>query len=1084
MKLKCGLTAIALLAVMNSQAVAEAELTDDGYQAVMDMLNSGEWSVRTKWPLLNSRDGANRVGEVEFIPITVHVVRTDVGTGGVDLSLVDAAIEVANSKFNDTAAGNFGYTFYRESVIFLDDDDYAWFHMDDGELGTLIQQNPVPGTVNAYFVPNFQSLDPIAGVSTLPYGGVGGMAISNTGTGALTHEMGHYFGLFHPFTWDAFGDECASGDGCQYSGDLICETPADPGTDWWGNFRAAGARAAGYCYRCEVDYQHQWDPGANDGLGEMTDDNCIFADVDCDDIGPDCHTPIDWCEDPNQCHEYRPLTQNIMSYYGIDESFVSEQLSLMRANLQFMLADHVRSDKDCNGNDLPDSFEIESLWYSTQDCDNNGRPDDCDIMDTPALDCDLDGLIDHCETAAGAESDCNENGVIDRCDITNDPLSNDCNGNGELDLCELQDGDESDCDGNGRPDTCDMDNNPAADCNSNGLFDNCEILSGAAIDCDSNGVIDECELPGLPEKDCNGNGIFDDCEVVNGGATDCDSDGMLDQCQLDLDADLDCNGDGVLDTCNIADGTASDCDASGIPDSCEELLVRVSNALADPSLPYQAHFAESVSLDGTSAVFGIPGDNGMATNAGAASVYRRNSASGWDLEYTLRLAGGSYYDEMGSSVAISRDVVAAGVPGDDDNGSGAGSVAVFRDTDGAWAQETKLFGSDTGAGDDFGSALAMDGSVLVVGAPSAEGNESAGATGAVYIFEDGDVSWEQVERLVVADGMNGDLFGAAVAIDGSNLLIGAPNAATAGAHSGGTYAFRHDGEAWVSDGVLSDSVPAMFNSFGTSVSVNDNWAIVGAPGADISGINGAGAADIFQRTASGWEHQYRVIASDPSANDGFGSQVAIDGPLALVTAPYHDGRGSSSLPNSGAAYVFVRHGDVWVEGGLVGPNSPTVGSKFGSSLAVAGALSIIGAPYADGALNDVGAAYEAIQLDCDQDGQVDTCQIDSGEGDCDGDGIVDTCAIAMEIVDDCNFNGVPDACDLLNTPGLDADGNGIIDACEGPSGFPGGEDGFGLVDLMIVINNWGSSNTDADYNGDGTVGILDLIYVLQGWRGD
>jgi hypothetical protein len=160
-----------------------------------------------------------------------------------------------------------------------------------------------------------------------------------------------------------------------------------------------------------------------------------------------------------------------------------------------------------------------------------------------------------------------------------------------------------------------------------------------------------------------------------------------------------------------------------------------------------------------------------------------------------------------------------------------------------------------------------------------------------------------------------------------------------------------------------------------------------------------------------------------------------------------------------------------------------VGAKFGAAMTASGALSVIGAPFANGTLNDTGAAYVAIQLDCDQNGEVDSCQVDGGSGeDCDGDGILDGCAVDMGIVEDCNFNLVPDACDLANSPGLDTDGNGIIDACEGPNGFPGGEDGFALADLVRVIEYWGTSDAQSDHDGDGIVGIIDLIYVLQGWH--
>jgi len=1231
MKLNGVLAAAGLLGLTTSFATAEADLTDAGYDVVTEMLHSGEWEVRTNWPLPSNRDMLNRDGEVLFVPVTVHVVRSDVGTGGVDIASVDAAIADANAKYNDPEVGNFGYKFYRESVVFLDDDDFYWFHLDGGEFGSLIQQGPVPGTVNAYFVPFFISQRDIAGVSTMPYSQVGGMAIHNEGTGAFAHEVGHYLGLFHPFEWETFGDECASGDGCQFSGDLICETPADPGTGWWGNFREPTGLPAGYCYRCGTDYEHDWDPGANDGQGEMTDTDPWWADVDCDDIGPDCETPFVCGEDALVSHLYQPLTHNVMSYYDTsNQTFVSEQLSLCRANLQFFLADHIRSDTDCNGNDLPDSFEIESLWYETEDCDANGHPDDCDIADSPALDCDEDGLIDDCEIADYPEIDCDENGRLDACDLVNYQAEMDCNGNSTIDSCEIHEGDaadcdgngypdecdlndpatdcdangvidvcevalpevdcdgngrpddcdladggndcdgngvldfcevgspEVDCDGNGHPDSCDIEDNPVSDCDGNdvldvcevangdvdcdgnnlpdncdiegdqfldcngngeldaceiesgsvtdcdgnlipdwcdlqddpinndcddnGLFDACEIAQGTATDCDGSGVLDRCEMLQFPEMDCNANGVFDGCEVVDGLATDCDGNDVLDQCQMNADSDLDCNQNGTLDSCEIENGTLEDCDGSGVPDMCEESLVRAYGPLAPLSPPYQAHFAYSVSLGGAYAVFGMPGDNGNATSSGAASVYRRLDAETWTAEATLRMAGGGSYDELGTAVAMGDEFVAAGAPGDDSGGSNAGSVAVFRKGDAGWSQETVLQGTDTSSGDKFGSALSVSGNTLVAGAPLAQASDVSGQTGVVYVFASEDGAWSEVARLTAGGGSEGDFFGSATVVDGSRILIGAPHAYANGSHAGLAYAYRFDGENWSYDGTLVDSSQDQFNAFGTAVDVDGNWAAVGAPGADVAGINAAGAADIFERTAGGWTHRYRVSASDLSADSGFGSQVSIEGNLLLVSAPSHDGR-TELIPNSGGLYVFTRQGDAWIESGLVASLNPDVGARFGASLAAAGALSAVGAPYVDGAVDDTGAAYISIQLDCDQSGQMDVCQIESGGGDCDGDGILDTCAVAMGFVDDCNYNAVPDSCDLIDMPELDLNGNGVIDSCEGPDGFPGGEDGFTTVDLMWVLDHWGTSNADADHDGDGVVGIRDLILVLMGWRG-
>ena len=53
------------------------------------------------------------------------------------------------------------------------------------------------------------------------------MLINYNDISAITHEMGHYFGLYDTFDTQ-FGNELASGTNCATTGDLMCDTEADP----------------------------------------------------------------------------------------------------------------------------------------------------------------------------------------------------------------------------------------------------------------------------------------------------------------------------------------------------------------------------------------------------------------------------------------------------------------------------------------------------------------------------------------------------------------------------------------------------------------------------------------------------------------------------------------------------------------------------------------------------------------------------------------------------------------------------------------------------------------------------------------
>ncbi len=120
------------------------------------------------------------------------------------------------------------------------------------------------------------------------------------------------------------------------------------------------------------------------------------------------------------------------------------------------------------------------------DCNNNGRPDDCDISDGTSFDCDGNGVLDECE-------DCNENGIPDGCDI-------DCDSTVCLSCSDRQ--------ATAGTPTC------AEDCNQNGIPDSCDIADGTSEDCQNNDIPDECD-EGCGIVDCNNNMIPDDVEIAS-----------------------------------------------------------------------------------------------------------------------------------------------------------------------------------------------------------------------------------------------------------------------------------------------------------------------------------------------------------------------------------------------------------------------------------------------------------------------------------------------------------------------------------------------------------------------------------------
>jgi len=183
--------------------------------------------------------------------------------------------------------------------------------------------------------------------------------------------------------------------------------------------------------------------------------------------------------------------------------------------------------------------------------------------------------------------------------------------------------------------------------------------------------------------------------------------------------------------------------------------------------------------------------------------------------------------------------------------------------DPTFSQQAYVKASNKGAGDEFGSSVAVDGdTVVVVGAPiedsSSTGvggldNDSASGSGAAYVFTRTGTTWTQQAYVKASNTGAGDQFGFSVAVDGDTVVVGAP---------------------------FEDS------------------SSMGVGGLDNDSASGSGAAYVFTRTGAAWTEQAYVKASNTGAGDYFGFSVAVSGDTVVVGAQAED-------IFAGAAYMFL-----------------------------------------------------------------------------------------------------------------------------------------------------------------------------------
>ena len=172
-----------------------------------------------------------------------------------------------------------------------------------------------------------------------------------------------------------------------------------------------------------------------------------------------------------------------------------------------------------------------------------------------------------------------------------------------------------------------------------------------------------------------------------------------------------------------------------------------------------------------------------------------------------------------------------------------------------------------------------------------------------------------------------------------------------------------DGDTWSEQAYLKASNVENADRFGNAVAISGDSIIVGANEEDGNGsrpddnsAGGAGAAYVFVRDGNIWSEQAYLKASNVENADNFGNAVAIDGNTAVVGAYEEDGNGSSPDDNSeetaGAAYVFVRVGDAWTEQAYLKAPNPHTEDEFSTVVAVDGNIIVVGVPYGANTTSD------------------------------------------------------------------------------------------------------------------------------------
>ncbi|MGC1377895.1 MAG: FG-GAP repeat protein [Anaerolineales bacterium] len=247
--------------------------------------------------------------------------------------------------------------------------------------------------------------------------------------------------------------------------------------------------------------------------------------------------------------------------------------------------------------------------------------------------------------------------------------------------------------------------------------------------------------------------------------------------------------------------------------------------------------------------------------------------------------------------------------------------------------------------------------------------------------------WKQIRALLPAAAIDAqqayvkasntdaeDNFGAAIAISGDTLVVGAPYEASSAtgvngdqgdntaSNSGAVYVFTRNGSVWSQQAYIKASNAEAYDDFGSSVAISGDTLVVGAYGesSNATGVDGnqtdnsadlSGAVYVFTRSSGIWSQQSYIKSSNTGANDYFGGSVAISGDTLVVGAVgeasnatgVNGSQDDNSVYDSGAAYVFTRSGTTWSQQAYLKASNTGESDWFGGLVTISGDTLAVGA---------------------------------------------------------------------------------------------------------------------------------------------
>lgn len=291
-----------------------------------------------------------------------------------------------------------------------------------------------------------------------------------------------------------------------------------------------------------------------------------------------------------------------------------------------------------------------------------------------------------------------------------------------------------------------------------------------------------------------------------------------------------------------------------------------TGALAVPTLGAEDAFGSRVSVSGDMLAVSAPGH---AEEAGGVYLFSRSAEGNWEQSTVLSASDGMPGDGFGAKITLEKDLLAVSAPSHDSS-RGAVYMYGYDSEEGAWKEQAKLQGEGTGNRSAYGSQMAFIGKTLYVTAPRHDQREGVVFS---YSYDDVSAQWNAGQTLRAFDATRFLQFGSALAVQGEDLWIGAPGYARG---QGAVYVYKADAEGgWSGVTKIKGHYPGTRASFGASILTSGDIVVVGATGLD----SRSGAALVYGYDASSkeWTFENKLVNEIKSFPQITGNEVKCDG---------------------------------------------------------------------------------------------------------------------------------------------------------------------------------------------------------------